>query len=78
MSNEHYPHAEVEPKWQAYWLANKTFAALDPDAAGDKRKYYALDMFPYPSAAGLHVAGAGDGHTQLLGVEAADLGIRRA
>jgi leucyl-tRNA synthetase len=47
-----YPHAEIEPRWQAYWLKNETFRArLDPD----KPKYYVLDMFPYPSGDGLHV-----------------------
>lgn len=57
--SEHYPHAEIEPKWQAYWLANKTFrAGTDPS----KPKFYALDMFPYPSGAGLHV-GHPEGYT---------------
>jgi len=60
--SERYPHAEIEPKWQAYWDAHKTFAALDPADAGDMPKYYALDMFPYPSAAGLHV-GHPEGYT---------------
>ncbi len=62
MTTDHYPHAEVEPRWQAYWLAHKTFRALDPAEAGDKPKFYALDMFPYPSAAGLHV-GHPEGYT---------------
>ncbi|MCC6623404.1 MAG: leucine--tRNA ligase [Deltaproteobacteria bacterium] len=59
-----YPHAEIEPKWQARWLAERTFRALDPDdpAAAGKPKYYALDMFPYPSGAGLHV-GHPEGYT---------------
>ncbi|MFO0748972.1 MAG: leucine--tRNA ligase [Myxococcota bacterium] len=59
-----YPHAEVEPKWQARWLAEKTFRALDPEdpAAAGKPKFYALDMFPYPSGAGLHV-GHPEGYT---------------
>ena len=47
-----YPFDEIEPKWQAYWHEQKTYAAQD---GGDKPKYYILDMFPYPSAAGLHV-----------------------
>jgi leucyl-tRNA synthetase len=47
-----YPHAEIEPRWQTYWLENQTFrAVLDPT----KPKYYVLDMFPYPSGDGLHV-----------------------
>jgi leucyl-tRNA synthetase len=62
VTTEHYPHAEIEPKWQRYWLDNKTFRALDPAEAGGKPKYYALDMFPYPSAAGLHV-GHPEGYT---------------
>ncbi len=60
--SEHYPHAEIEPKWQRYWLENKTFRAMDPAEAGDRPKFYALDMFPYPSGAGLHV-GHPEGYT---------------
>ena len=59
MSTEHYPFAEVEPKWQAYWLEHETFKAGDPS---DKPSYYVLDMFPYPSGAGLHV-GHPEGYT---------------
>jgi leucyl-tRNA synthetase len=47
-----YPFKEVEPRWQAYWEQNRTFRAED---GSSKPKYYCLDMFPYPSAAGLHV-----------------------
>jgi len=47
-----YEPKAIEPKWQAYWLDNAVFAAeIDPD----KPKFYVLDMFPYPSGAGLHV-----------------------
>ena len=47
-----YKHTEVEQKWQQYWADHKVFKAeIDPD----KPKYYVLDMFPYPSGAGLHV-----------------------
>ena len=47
-----YNFTEIEQKWQAYWAANHTFKAqADPS----KPKYYVLDMFPYPSGAGLHV-----------------------
>ena len=51
-----YNFTAIEKKWQAYWLENKTFAALDPQDAGPAMpKAYVLDMFPYPSGAGLHV-----------------------
>ncbi|MGH7213323.1 MAG: leucine--tRNA ligase [Tepidisphaeraceae bacterium] len=50
-----YNFTATEKKWQQYWLENKTFAALDPTEAGDMPKAYVLDMFPYPSGAGLHV-----------------------
>ena len=54
-----YPFDKIEPKWQRYWADHKTFAAGD-DAA--KKKLYVLDMFPYPSGAGLHV-GHPEGYT---------------
>lgn len=47
-----YNFREIEKKWQSYWKENKTFKT---DLISDKPKYYALDMFPYPSGAGLHV-----------------------
>ncbi len=47
-----YNFREIETTWQEYWATHKTFAAKD---GGDKPKYYVLDMFPYPSGAGLHV-----------------------
>ena len=47
-----YNFKEIERKWQSYWAANHTFKA-EIDSA--KPKYYVLDMFPYPSGAGLHV-----------------------
>ena len=50
-----YNFTTAEKKWQAYWLKNKTFRALDPIEAKDKPKVYVLDMFPYPSGDGLHV-----------------------
>ena len=47
-----YDFKKIEQKWQAFWAANQTFkAVVDPS----KPKYYVLDMFPYPSGAGLHV-----------------------
>ena len=54
-----YDPSKIEPKWQKYWLENKTFKSqYDPN----KEKYYVLDMFPYPSGAGLHV-GHPEGYT---------------
>jgi len=47
-----YQFKDIEKKWQAFWAANQTFKA---DNASSKPKYYVLDMFPYPSGAGLHV-----------------------
>nr|WP_114788377.1 leucine--tRNA ligase [Lactiplantibacillus plantarum] len=54
-----YNHKVIERKWQNYWKDNKTFKTLDTT---DKKKYYALDMFPYPSGQGLHV-GHPEGYT---------------
>ena len=47
-----YNFAQIEKKWQAYWAQHHTFEARNDS---DKPKYYVLDMFPYPSGAGLHV-----------------------
>lgn len=47
-----YQFNEIEHKWQKFWAANKTFKV---DNTSEKPKYYVLDMFPYPSGAGLHV-----------------------
>jgi len=52
----------IEAKWQKHWLDNKTFRALDPSEAAGLAKAYVLDMFPYPSGAGLHV-GHPEGYT---------------
>ena len=61
-----YFHNEIEAKWQHYWAKNQTFAAKNN---ADQPKYYVLDMFPYPSGAGLHV-----GHP--LGYIASDIVAR--
>lgn len=61
-----YNFLEIEKKWQAFWAENKTFQAQNNS---DKPKYYVLDMFPYPSGAGLHV-----GHP--LGYIASDIYAR--
>nr|WP_275416175.1 leucine--tRNA ligase [Macrococcus brunensis] len=54
-----FNHLEIEKKWQQYWAENKTFKI---EEHSDKPKFYALDMFPYPSGAGLHV-GHPEGYT---------------
>ena len=61
-----YNFLEIEKKWQQWWAQNKTYQALNKE---DKPKYYVLDMFPYPSGAGLHV-----GHP--LGYIASDIFAR--
>ena len=55
-----YNHLEIEKKWQEYWEKNKTFKTDAYDFS--KPKFYALDMFPYPSGVGLH-AGHPEGYT---------------
>lgn len=68
-----YHHEKIEAKWQQYWAAKQTFAAKQPcqsEPVEDQQpKYYVLDMFPYPSGAGLHV-----GHP--LGYIASDIVAR--
>ena len=61
-----YDYKSIETKWQAWWASEKTFKA---ENHSDKPKYYVLDMFPYPSGAGLHV-----GHP--LGYIASDIYAR--
>lgn len=61
-----YNFKEIEPKWQTYWVNNKTYKT---DIDTNKPKFYVLDMFPYPSGAGLHV-----GHP--LGYIASDIYAR--
>src|SRR5690606_27891816 len=62
-----YDFLETEKKWQKYWSDNQTFKTSNSDTS--KPKFYALDMFPYPSGAGLHV-----GHP--LGYIASDIVAR--
>ncbi|WP_232829123.1 leucine--tRNA ligase [Aureibaculum luteum] len=65
-----YHFNEIEAKWQKYWADNNTFKAANPGEEGaEKPKFYVLDMFPYPSGAGLHV-----GHP--LGYIASDIYAR--
>ena len=54
-----FNHQQIEKKWQQYWADNKTFKTENDES---KPKFYALDMFPYPSGAGLHV-GHPEGYT---------------
>ncbi len=61
-----YNHKKIEADWQSYWAQNKTFRAVNNS---EKQKFYVLDMFPYPSGAGLHV-----GHP--LGYIASDIYAR--
>ena len=61
-----YDYNHIDHKWQKFWAENQTFKA---DNHSDKPKYYVLDMFPYPSGAGLHV-----GHP--LGYIASDIYAR--
>jgi leucyl-tRNA synthetase len=58
-TSKEYDFSSIEPKWQAYWAANKTYEAKDFE---DKPTFYVLDMFPYPSGAGLHI-GHPEGYT---------------
>ncbi len=55
-----YNHSEIEKKWQKYWEDNKTFKTSNDFS--NKKKFYCLDMFPYPSGDGLHV-GHPEGYT---------------
>ncbi|MDR1985524.1 MAG: leucine--tRNA ligase [Treponema sp.] len=57
-----YPFDIIEPKWQRYWETHKTFRAHEDPAVPREKRRYVLDMFPYPSAQGLHV-GHPEGYT---------------
>ena len=63
-----YDHKAIDKKWQKFWQENQTFKTADAENT-DLPKFYALDMFPYPSGAGLHV-----GHP--LGYIASDIYAR--
>lgn len=57
-----YPFETIEPKWQAFWEKNKTFKVSEDTKFEPSKRKYVLDMFPYPSAQGLHV-GHPEGYT---------------
>lgn len=57
-----YPFQDIEKKWQDYWEEHKTYQAVEESSVPKDRRRYILDMFPYPSAAGLHV-GHPEGYT---------------
>ena len=57
-----YPFGEIEKKWQARWESEKSFRAVEDSAYPKEKRRYVLDMFPYPSGAGLHV-GHPEGYT---------------
>ncbi|HKL60271.1 MAG TPA: leucine--tRNA ligase [Sphaerochaeta sp.] len=57
-----YPFHEIETKWQQYWEKNQTFAVTEDESFPPEKRKYVLDMFPYPSGAGLHV-GHPEGYT---------------
>ncbi|MCC6670010.1 MAG: leucine--tRNA ligase, partial [Planctomycetes bacterium] len=65
MAKQPYDPAAIEPRWQRFWAEHKVFRTPnpgDPDFDPSRPKYYVLDMFPYPSGAGLHV-GHPEGYT---------------
>ncbi len=57
-----YPFADIERKWQEYWEKAKTFKVLEDTSVPREKRLYVMDMFPYPSGAGLHV-GHPEGYT---------------
>ena len=71
-----YNHREIESKWQKYWEEHQTFKTDVWDFS--KPKYYALDMFPYPSGVGLH-AGHPEGYSNRYHVQNEEnAGLQRA
>jgi leucyl-tRNA synthetase len=61
MANDYSPQS-IEPKWQKYWDENKTYKCSEDSSFPEEKRFYCLDMFPYPSGAGLHV-GHPEGYT---------------
>jgi leucyl-tRNA synthetase len=57
-----YPFSDIESKWQRRWEGERTFKVLEDSAFPKEKRRYVLDMFPYPSGAGLHV-GHPEGYT---------------
>ena len=62
MKSDKYPFKEVEAKWQKYWQDNNTYKVTEDEKYPKEKRLYVLDMFPYPSGAGLHV-GHPEGYT---------------
>ena len=65
LTRKHYPFSEFEPRWQQHWVGTQAFRAAnpgDPEFRPEAKKYFVLDMFPYPSGDGLHV-GHVEGYT---------------
>lgn len=62
MKSDKYPFKEVESKWQKYWEDNNTYKVVEDEKYPKEKRLYVLDMFPYPSGAGLHV-GHPEGYT---------------
>ena len=61
-SGEHYDFGRIEAKWQKIWEEQKTFKTTEDPAFPKEKRFYVLDMFPYPSGSGLHV-GHPEGYT---------------
>jgi leucyl-tRNA synthetase len=62
MADQIYDFTAIEKKWQEYWGRERTFRAVEDESVPPEHRFYCLDMFPYPSGAGLHV-GHPEGYT---------------